>query len=107
MTHLRRLNAVAGWAVGVLTFALTFMAYFVTSLPRGGEVFDGLGRQLFATPTWVQAVLGRERMWAGWGWAVVDIVAFAAGMAAAGGLITLGQRDQQVSGSAPGDEQPA
>lgn len=51
------------------------MAYVVTS-GGSGATTDGLGRSLSEAPMLMRIMFGQERMWAGWGWFVGDMIIF-------------------------------
>ena len=66
----------------IALFVCGFLAYMVTS----AGPCDGLGRHLSEAPTLMRIFFGQDRMWAGWGWFVGDMVIFWGSIAAAMGI---------------------
>lgn len=52
-----------------------FLAYFVATVGPS-EVTDGFGRQLTESPPLMKLAFGQERLWAGFGWFIGDMVIF-------------------------------
>ncbi|MGA9768163.1 MAG: hypothetical protein WBV94_03930 [Blastocatellia bacterium] len=72
-------NTIQGiFAAGfVVQLIFGFFAYFVTSQNKStGAYYDGLGRLLSASPSFMRLIFGEERLWAGWSWFVVEMVVF-------------------------------
>lgn len=74
-TALRKILLPVGaiWFIALLIAG--FLAYFVTSRGANGAT-DGFGRTLSEAPMLIRIILGQERMWAGWGWFVGEMVIF-------------------------------
>lgn len=82
---LRKILAPIGvvWFIGLLIAG--FLGYFVTtSGPEG--MTDGLGRQLSEAPFLMRMIFGQERLWAGFGWFVAEMVIFWGSIGAAMGI---------------------
>ena len=59
-----------------------FLGYVVTSTGPEGVV-DGLGRHLTEAPFLMRIFFGPDRLWPGFGWFVLEMVAFWGSIAAA------------------------
>jgi len=49
-----------------------FLGYFITK-EVNGKIYDGLGRVMKLTPAWVQLIFGRDSLWPGAVWEVIDV----------------------------------
>ena len=77
-----------------------FLGYMTVSLdPTTQEYTDGLGRTLGPSPFFMRFVFGQDKLWAGWGWWVIDMLWFWGGIAAAMGFFQLGQKVKGESGT--------
>jgi hypothetical protein len=70
----RKLIVAIGVSWWTALFGLAFLAYLVTR-PCAGGICDGFGRHLMLTPSLVRILLHSDRLWAGWRWAALDMVA--------------------------------
>jgi hypothetical protein len=84
---LRRITTflLGSWLIAL--FISGFLAYFVTSHNEAG-ICDGLGRNLSEAPILARIFFGQDRMWAGWGWCIGDMVIFGGRVAAATGIFS-------------------
>jgi TM2 domain-containing membrane protein YozV len=73
-----------GFLIGVALFIIGFLAYFITS-SRNGVIIDGLGRPLSESPLLIRIIFGQDRLWAGFGWFILELLIFWCGV----GLIYL------------------
>ncbi len=80
---MKNLKKVLSTILIIIASIFVLLAYFVTTQdPYTGIYFDGLGRELSATPTFVRLFFGQERLWAGAFWALADIaIVFSVGIA--------------------------
>jgi hypothetical protein len=53
-----------------------FLAYFITTVDKHNQLYDGLGRHLTESPLFIRFIFGQDRLWAGWGWFAIDMVVF-------------------------------
>jgi len=72
---LRIIFGVLGFVWFITLLVVGFLAYFVSSAKNGVPV-DGLGRQISEAPFLMRFMFGQEKMWAGWMWFFIDMVAF-------------------------------
>jgi len=87
---MRKLAKYLGGTIMIAVFIYGFITYFITSPDPGtGQLHDGLGRQLSASPFFMRFLFGQERLWAGWLWFFIDMVVFWGGIAAGGALMSL------------------
>ena len=92
-------NIIAGAGMAGL-FVAGFLAYFIRRIdPILHHRFDGLGRQLYDTPSLVHFILRNDSLWSGWGWFFADIVIFFGGMGLFYALFNFGTslRESQAS----------
>lgn len=83
-----------GVALFVVVFIAGFLGYFITSVdPQSRTMYDGLGRPLSESPFFIRLVFGQERLWAGWGWFIVDLVIFWGGVGLGFSLAKYGFKD--------------
>jgi len=74
----------AGFLIGASLFIAGFLVYFITDT-RNGVIVDGFGRTLTESPLLLRMIFGQDRLWAGSGWFIADMIIFWAGV----GLICL------------------
>lgn len=60
------------WFIAFLIYG--FLAYFTTT--AGPNPTDGLGRPLEEAPWFMRMFFGHDKMWAGWKWFAIEMVAF-------------------------------
>lgn len=70
--------------LGLCIAVATALAYMVRRVDTEiSVVYDGLGRVLIEPPIWARFLLTEERVWAGAGWHLLDILWFFGGFAIA------------------------
>ena len=79
-------NTFAG-IIFLSVFILGFFAYFSRS-QEGAIIYDGLGRELYLVPPLLRFIIP-DSLWPGFGWYAVDFIVFFGGIAIAGGIIAL------------------
>jgi len=68
-----KVSKILALVVFLFTLIFTIKAYFIVSIsPESGQIFDGLGRQLTPTPTWLRILLVDKQYWAGFLWHSLD-----------------------------------
>ncbi len=66
--------------IGVVAIAF-FLGYFICTTDESTNImYDGFGRQLSATTILMRVIYRQERLWAGWGWMMVDFFVLGAGL---------------------------
>ncbi len=82
------------WFIALLIAG--FMAYMMTtSNPHTDVTCDGLGRELTLSPWVMRLMFGQERLWAGWGWFIGDMVIFWGSLAAIGAIYSAADRHRK------------
>ena len=90
---MRRFVGVIGALLVGADFVAAFLAYFVTRPDPFTHAFaDGLGRALTTSPFLMRLMFGQDRLWAGWAWFAIDLVAFWGCLALGYGLVSWGFR---------------
>lgn len=78
------MRKIVGWfgaAIIACVVIAGFIAYFVYRTdPDTNIMYDGFGRRLSESPFFVRWFFGQERLWAGWLWAIGDMVIFWGGL---------------------------
>jgi hypothetical protein len=64
-----------GFLIGAFLLIAGFLAYFITS-SSNGVIIDGLGRLLSESPLLLRMIFGQDRLWAGLGWFIADMIIF-------------------------------
>lgn len=74
---MRKLVGYVGIIIFIIVFISGFLAYFITSVdPHTHMLYDGISRPLSESPFFMRLIFGQERLWAGWGWFIVDLTIF-------------------------------
>lgn len=91
---MRKIVGYIGIFLFIVVFIAGFAAYFITSVdPQTRTMYDGIGRPLSESPLLMRLILGQERLWAGWGWFIVDLVIFWGGIGLGFTLTKYGFKD--------------
>ena len=90
-----------GGAIILSVFAAGFVAYFITSFDSVTHTWlDGFGRPLTESPWFMRFIFGQDRLWAGWGWFLADMVIFWGGIALGFGLVDYGLKSKNARDNA-------
>jgi len=73
---LNKLRAFLGVGICIAVLVAAFLAFFTT-----GQSTDGLGRPLVQSPVIMRFLFGQDRLWAGLGWFLADLIWFWGGLA--------------------------
>ena len=69
-------NILAG-IIAFIIFVYSVLAVIIRKVNiQNSTVFDGLGRELREPPLWARFILTDEKVWAGTGWHIFDILFF-------------------------------
>lgn len=67
--------------VAIAVVVAAFKAYFLRIADLKNQiVYDGLGRVLSEPPLWAKFLITDEKVWAGLGWHLIDIIWFFGGL---------------------------
>jgi hypothetical protein len=70
------LAIIIGCPFFIVSISYGYLAYLVRNIDETGALIDGLGRNLFITPTIVKLFLHPDSVWAGFTWFIADFVIF-------------------------------
>ena len=99
---MRKLVGVLGGIIVAVALICGFLAYFVYDTDAQTNImYDGLGRELSASPFFIRWVFDADRLWAGWFWFIADVVVFWTGVVGGGAIAVWGfERAAESNGSA-------
>lgn len=97
---MRKIIGYLGVGIIISVFVVGFIAYFVFKFDPGtGTTYDGFGRHLTESPWFVRLLFSEDRLWAGWGWFLADMVIFWGGIGIGSWLATFGFKDKSAPSS--------